>query len=167
MPPGLPTTFVQAQNRNLNVSSSRVRVATGAQEGSSGLPARAGQVHDRLILAPGPPLIGGQHPRPKGASQRQDGWTKAPSPVPPLLPGQWAGVAAHQQPGQGSMQASAPQVSSVQVEIVGNMPAGGVSEGFQSTGSAAAHGAILTGQMVSQVFQQVPSMNVVPAAWQH
>ena len=53
----------------------------------------------------------------------------------------------------------------------GNLQAPGNSEGFRSAGSAEIHvggcGANLAHHGMPQAFQQVPSMNVLPASWQH
>ena len=69
------------------------------------------------------------------------------------------------------MQEIAPQSSNMHVAASGNLQAQGNSEGFRSAGSAEIHvggcGANLAHHGVTQAFQQVPSMNVLPASWQH
>ena len=69
------------------------------------------------------------------------------------------------------MQEITPQGTNMHVAASGNLQAPGNSEGFRSAGSAEIHvggcGANLAHHGVPQVFQQVPSMDVLPRLWQH
>ena len=179
-PPGLSTNFVQVQNQSLSQQPPHVRLATGSQAVNSNLLLGATQCpqirENSPVLGPGPPLVGGQHPPPPQHSQT--GWAKARSSVPPLLLGQctenapnWQQAAICQPQGGGCTREITPQGMNTHEATTGNLQAQGNSEGFRSAGSAEIHvggcGANLAHHGVPQVYQQVPSMTVLPPSWQH